>query len=320
MLYLITGGAGFIGSNIVAELVRQNEKVRIIDNFSSGRKENIAPFANRIEIIDGDIRDYWTVEEAVQGVDYVLHQAALPSVIRSVINPISSNDVNITGTLNLLEASRKAGVKKFVAASSSSVYGESEELPKHEKMFPSPLSPYAANKLTLEHYCMIYNRLYDLPTVCLRYFNVFGPNQDPSSEYSAVIPKFIFALLAGAQPTIYGDGLQSRDFTYIANTVYANLMAAQKDEVRGEIFNVAVGERYTLLELLDQLNEILGTKIEPILADERPGDIKHSLAAVSKAEKLLGYKKLVGFREGLEKTVEHFKDVFNQNLLVNKQN
>ena len=320
MFYLITGGAGFIGSNIVAELVKQNQKVRIIDNFTSGRKENIAPFLNRIEVIDGDIRDYWTVQQAVKGVDYVLHQAALPSVIRSVNNPISSNEVNITGTLNLLEASRLAGVKKFVAASSSSVYGESEELPKHEEMVPSPLSPYANTKLCLEHYCMVYNRLYNLPTVCMRYFNVFGPNQDPSSEYSAVIPKFIFSLLAGVQPTIYGDGLQSRDFTYITNTVYANLMAAQKDEVRGEIFNVAVGERYTLLELLDNLNSIMGTNIDPILADERPGDIKHSLAQVSKAEKLLGYKKLVGFREGLEKTVEHFKDVFHRTVLVNKQN
>jgi len=309
MLYLVTGGAGFIGSNIVSELLKQNKKVRVIDNFATGRKENIAPFMNRIEFIDGDIRDYWTVLEAVKDVDYVLHQAALPSVIRSVMNPLTSNEVNITGTLNLLEASRHTGVKKFVMASSSSVYGESETLPKHEDMVPAPLSPYANNKLAGEHYCMIYDRLYDLPTVALRYFNVFGPNQDPSSQYSAVIPKFIFALLSGTQPTIFGDGEQSRDFTYIANTVYANILAAENDDVRGEIFNVACGERFTLLELLSELNRIIGTDIEPILADPRPGDIKHSLASIEKVEKLLNYKTLAGFREGLKHTVEHFREV-----------
>jgi UDP-glucose 4-epimerase len=307
MLYLVTGGAGFIGSNIVAELLRQDKKVRVIDNFSTGRRESLAPYINRIELIDGDIREYWTVLEAVEGVNYVLHQAALPSVIRSVNAPLTSNEVNVTGTLNLLEASRKAGVKKFVYASSSSVYGESEQLPKKEDMIPAPLSPYANNKLTGEHYCMIYNRLYNLPTVCLRYFNVFGPNQDPSSEYSAVIPKFIFALLTGVKPIIYGDGIQSRDFTYIANTVHANLLAAEKDDVRGEILNIACGERYTLLKLLEELNDIIGTEIEPSFTGERPGDIKHSLADISRAEKILGYKTLVGFRKGLEETVAHFK-------------
>ncbi|MBD3216937.1 MAG: NAD-dependent epimerase/dehydratase family protein [candidate division Zixibacteria bacterium] len=318
MLYLVTGGAGFIGSNIIAELLRQNKKVRVIDNFSTGRRENLAPLANRIELVDGDIREYWTVMDAMEGVDYVLHQAALPSVIRSVRAPLTANEVNVTGTLNLLEASRKAGVKKFVYASSSSVYGESETLPKTEDMKPAPLSPYANNKLTGEHYCMIYNRLYDLPTVCLRYFNVFGPNQDPSSQYSAVIPKFIFALLSGVQPTIFGDGQQSRDFTYIANTVYANLLAAEKDDVRGEIFNIACGERYTLLKLLEELNGIIGTNIEPSFTKERPGDIKHSLADVSRAQEILGYKTLTSFREGLEETVAHFKEQMESKILTAK--
>jgi UDP-N-acetylglucosamine/UDP-N-acetyl-alpha-D-glucosaminouronate 4-epimerase len=318
MQYLITGGAGFIGSNLVAELLKQNNKVRILDNFSSGRIQNLAPFMNRIEIIDGDIRDYWTVQDAVKDIDYVLHQAALPSVIRSVRNPLTSNEVNVNGTLNLLEASRHAGVKKFVYASSSSVYGESETLPKHEEMTPAPLSPYANNKLTGEHYCLIYNKLYDLPTVCLRYFNVFGPRQDPSSQYSAVIPRFINALLSGVQPTIYGDGLQSRDFTYIANTVYANILAAEKEDVRGEIFNVACGEKYTLLKLLEFLNDIIGTNIDPILTDERPGDIKHSLARISKSEEMLGYKTLVGFKEGLLETVAHFKELMQTSVFAHK--
>jgi len=318
MLYLVTGGAGFIGSNIVAELLKQNKKVRVIDNFSSGRHINLAPYMNRIELIDGDIRDYWTVIEAVEGVDYVLHQAALPSVIRSVNNPLTSNEVNITGTLNLLEASRHAGVKKFVLASSSSVYGESETLPKKEDMVPAPLSPYANNKLACEHYCMIYDKLYNLPTVCLRYFNIFGPNQDPTSEYSAVIPKFIFALLSGVQPVVFGDGKQSRDFTYISNAVHANLLAAEKDDVRGEVFNVACGERFTLLQLIESLNEIMGTDIEPSFTKERPGDIKHSLADISRAETILGYKTLVGFKEGLGKTVAHFKERDQSRTLSSK--
>jgi nucleoside-diphosphate-sugar epimerase len=307
MRYLVTGGAGFIGSNIAAELLRQNKDVRVIDNFSTGRKRNLAPLMNRIELVDGDIRDYWTVIEAVKDVDYVLHQAALPSVQRSVQNPLTSNDVNLCGTLNLLEAARQAGVKKFVLASSSSVYGESEELPKHEKMMPSPLSPYAVTKLTCEYYATVYNRLYDLPCVALRYFNVFGPNQDPTSHYSAVIPLFINALLTGNQPVIFGDGLQSRDFTYVSNAVYANILAAESEEVRGEIFNVACGERYTLLDLLKDLNDIIGTDIEPLFDQPRPGDIKHSMAAIDKVETKLGYKMLVGFKEGLEKTVEHFR-------------
>jgi len=320
MRYLITGGAGFIGSNLVAELLKQNKQVRVLDNFSSGRKQNLAPYMNRIELIDGDIRDYWTVLDAVRDVDYVLHQAALPSVIRSVNNPLTANEVNITGTLNLLEASRHAGVKKFVCASSSSVYGESETLPKHEEMTPAPLSPYANNKLADEHYCLIYNKLYNLPTVCLRYFNVFGPNQDPTSQYSAVIPLFINALLTGMQPTIYGDGLQSRDFTYIVNTVYANILAAESEDVRGEIFNVACGDKYTLLQLLELLNDIIGTNIDPILTDERPGDIKHSLARITKSEEMLGYKTLVGFKEGLIETVAHFKEQMQTSVFSNKTN
>jgi len=318
MFYLVTGGAGFIGSNIVAELLRRNHKVRVIDNLSSGRMENISGFMDEIEFVDGDIRDFWTVEEAVKGVDYVLHQAALPSVIRSVRNPLTSNEVNITGTLNLLEAARKARVKKFVFASSSSVYGESESLPKKEEMTPAPLSPYANSKLASENYCMIYDRLYDLPAVALRYFNIFGPRQDPSSQYSAVIPRFIHALLSGEQPIVYGDGLQSRDFTYVANAVDANILAAETESVRGEVFNVACGERFTLLELLEYLNEIIGTNIEAAFADERPGDIKHSLAQISKAESLLGYNISVNFKNGLKETVTHFKNGTRKTIMADK--
>lgn len=306
MRYLITGGAGFIGSNIARKLAEKGEQVRILDNFSSGKHENVEALPKEVEVIEGDIRDYWTVVQAVREVDYVLHQAALPSVPRSVKNPLTSNEVNINGTLHVLEAARQAGVRRFVMASSSSVYGESEELPKHEDMRPSPLSPYAITKLTAEYYLKVYWELYRFPTVALRYFNIFGPRQDPASEYAAVIPKFVTALLTGRKPTVFGDGEQSRDFTYIDNCVQANLLAATSDDMVGTHYNVACGGQFTLNELLEQLRRIIGVDTEAVYADPRPGDIKHSYAAIDKLG-AHGYKVEVGFAEGLKRTVDFFR-------------
>jgi len=305
MRYLVTGGAGFIGSNIVEKLLGLDHEVRVLDDFSSGRRENLTSFQADIKLIEGDIRNFATVEKAVKGLDYVLHHAALPSVPRSVADPITSNAVNIDGTLNMLEASRRAGVKKFVMASSSSVYGESEELPKHEGMVPSPLSPYAISKLTGEHYCRVYWQLYKLPTVCLRYFNIFGPHQDPKSEYAAVVPKFITALQNREQPIVYGDGEQSRDFTYVENAVNANLLAAGNDAMAGGVFNCACGSQYTLNRLLERLRAIIGVKLEAVYDKPRPGDIRHSFAAIDKLKEH-GYQPTVDFEEGLRRTVAFF--------------
>lgn len=305
MKYLVTGGAGFIGSNLSRRLLEQGHTVRVLDNFSSGRAENLADIIDSVELIEGDIRDYWTVTQAVKGVDYVLHQAALPSVPRSVKNPLTSNEVNINGTLHILEAARVAGVKKLAMASSSSVYGESEVLPKHEEMTPSPLSPYAITKLTNEHYCRVYWQLYKFPTVCLRYFNIFGPHQDPNSEYAAVIPKFITALVEKRSPVVFGDGEQSRDFTYIDNCVEANLLAISNDKIVGEAYNVACGGRFTLNQLLDKLREIIGVDTPAKYDPPRPGDIRHSYADVSKLG-AFGYNPKISFEEGLKKTVAFF--------------
>ncbi|MBU0984814.1 MAG: SDR family oxidoreductase [candidate division Zixibacteria bacterium] len=306
MKYLVTGGAGFIGSNIVGKLLELGHEVRVLDNFSSGRMENIAGFLSDIDLIDGDIRDYWTVVKAVEGIDYILNQAALPSVPRSVANPLTSNNVNIDGFLNVLEAGRQAGVKKFVTASSSSVYGESEELPKHEGMVPSPLSPYAVTKLTNEYYCRVYWNLYKFPTCCLRYFNIFGPKQDPKSAYAAVVPKFITSLMRGKQPIVFGDGEQSRDFTYIDNAVQANLLAAENKDMVGTAYNVACGGQFTLNQLLDKLRGIIGVDIKAQYDPPRVGDIMHSFASIDKIKKH-GYKPTVDFDEGLKRTVEFFK-------------
>lgn len=306
--YLITGGAGFIGSNIVAELVRRGERVRVLDNFATGKRENIAPFLSQVELMEGDLRHPETVREAVKGVDYVLHQGALPSIQRSIEDPLTTNEVNARGTLNLLIAARDAGVKRVVYASSSSIYGDAPTLPKVETMKPAPKSPYAASKLAGEHYCQVFHRVYGLETICLRYFNVFGPNQDPTSEYSAVIPKFITAMLLGEHPVIYGDGLQSRDFTPVVNVVEANLLAVDAEDAAGEVFNVACGKRYNLLELITFINEILGTDLEPTFTDPRLGDIKHSLADVSKAKERLGFEVVVGFKEGLRRTIEWYRE------------
>lgn len=311
MKYLVTGGAGFIGSNIAHELLERGEQVRIIDNFSTGLRSNIIEIQDSIELIDGDIRDFWTVREAVEGIDYILHQAALPSVPRSISNPLTSNSVNIDGTLNLLEASRQADVRRIVMASSSAVYGDTPVLPKHEEMSRNPLSPYAITKMANEEYCRVYYELYGLETVCLRYFNIFGPRQDPNSQYSAVIPKFIAALRSDQSPVVYGDGEQSRDFTYIANTVSANLLATTSEAAPGNVYNIACGGQFTLNTLLDSLREIIGVDTKAKYDPTRQGDILHSFADISKAEKDLNYKPEVSFKEGLEKTVEWFVNKMN---------
>ena len=305
-LYLVTGGAGFIGSHIVDRLVELSEDVRVLDNFATGKVENIQHNLGKIQLIRGSLVDLETVRQAVNGVDYVLHQGAIPSVPRSVSDPIGSNEANINGTLNLLVAARDAGVKRVVYASSSSVYGDTPTLPKTEDMPTNPLSPYALTKLAGEYYCRMFYSLFGLETVTLRYFNVFGPRQDPTSQYSAVIPKFLSLMLEDRRPVMNGDGLQSRDFTYVANNVSANLLACIRPNVAGEILNIACGESFTLLDLVDSLNRIAGKSIEPIFGPAQPGDIKHSLAGIEKAEGLLGFKPTVGFREGLERTAAWF--------------
>ena len=306
-LYLVTGGAGFIGSNIVAELVRRGERVRVLDDFSTGRRENLAPFLERIDLVEGDLRDLPTVRRAVEGVDYILHQAALPSVQRSIDDPLATNAANITGTLNLLLAAHEAGARRAVFAASSSIYGDSPTLPKREDMLPQPKSPYAVSKLTGEHYCRAFTEVHGLETACLRYFNVFGPYQDPASEYAAVIPKFITAMLRGKPPTVYGDGHQSRDFTYVSNVVHANLLAATAPGVAGRVLNIACGQRYTLLDLIAILNEILDTHITPVHTAPRPGDVRHSLADITAAQEALGYQAKVDFHEGLRRTVGWYR-------------
>lgn len=300
--YLVTGGAGFIGSHIVDRLVEQDEDVRVLDNFVTGKIENIQHNLGKIELVRGSLVDLETVRQAVKGVDHVLHQGAIPSVPRSVSDPIASNEANITGTLNVLVAARDAGVKRVVYASSSSVYGDIPTLPLVEDMPTNPLSPYALTKLTGEYYCRMFYTLYGLEAVILRYFNVFGPRQDPASQYSAVIPKFLSLMLEDRQPVINGDGLQSRDFTYVENNVSANLLACAKPNVAGEVLNIACGERFTLLDLVDSLNRIMGKEIEPLFGPSQPGDVKHSLAGIEKAEALLEFKPTVGFHEGLERT------------------
>lgn len=305
--YLVTGGAGFIGSNLVERLVQNGEKVRVIDNFSTGRAENIAPFLNKIEIINGDIRYLNTVMEAMKDIDFVLHQAALPSVPRSVETPLESNDVNTNGTLNLLYAAKESGVKRFVYAASSSAYGESPTLPKVETMQTSPLSPYAVNKLTGEYNCKAFFNVYGLKTIAVRYFNIYGPRQDPNSYYSAVIPKFIKMMLSGIAPTIHGDGEQSRDFTFIENVINANLLACKAPEKAfGRVMNIACGERITLNKLVNELNNLLNLNIKAIHGNPRSGDIKDSLADVSLAKELIGYEPKVLVDEGLKRTVDWF--------------
>jgi UDP-glucose 4-epimerase len=305
--YLVTGGAGFIGSHIVERLVHDGHSVRVLDDFSAGKEENLAPLLHKIELVRGDIRDKAVVTDAVKDIEVVFHEAALGSVPRSVADPETTHEVNITGTLNVLLAARDAGVRRLVFASSSSVYGETLELPKHEKIQPQPLSPYALSKLTGEYYISIFKEVYGFEAVALRYFNIFGPRQDPNSSYAAVMPKFAMALLGGERPVIYGDGLQSRDFTYVENVVEANLLASEAENIAGQAFNVACGGRYTLLELLAKMKECLGSDVEPIHEPARAGDVRDSQASIEAAQQGFGYQIKVGFEEGLRRTVEWYR-------------
>jgi nucleoside-diphosphate-sugar epimerase len=306
--YLVTGGAGFIGSNIVKRLLNEGHEVRVIDNFSTGKKKNIEPFLDKIDLLDGDFTDLDVARSAVKGMDYVIHTGAIPSVPRSVDDPIKTNNSNITGTLNLLIASRDEKVKRFVYSASSSAYGDSKVMPKEETMPTAPKSPYAIQKLVGEMYCQNFYKIYGLETVCLRYFNVFGPNQDPESVYSAVIPMFIKKIMKGETPVINGDGTTSRDFTYVDNNVDANLRACVAgSECAGEVINIACGYEVSLNELVQKINTEFKTDVKPEYKDERVGDVKHSLADISKAEKLLGYKPLVSFEDGLKKTIEFYR-------------
>lgn len=306
--FLVTGGAGFIGSNIADELIRQGARVKILDNFVTGFQENLDEISGDFEFIRGDLNDNKVLKKAVQGVDIVFHEAALPSVPRSVENPLETHEACVNGTLNLLLAAKEAKVRRVVYAASSSAYGDQPTLPKVETMRPEPLSPYAAAKLMGEYYCQVFNKVYGLETICLRYFNVFGPRQNPSSMYSGVISRFIDALMKDGTPVIYGDGEQSRDFTFIANVVDANIKAAQTEKGIGEVMNAANGDRITLNELLDVLKEITGKP--DVTADyqpERKGDVKHSQCSNARAVELIGYKKLVGLEEGLRKTIDWWK-------------
>lgn len=304
--YLVTGGGGFVGANIVQALLERGQRVRVLDNFATGRRQNLAGFETNIELIEGDIRKPEVAARAVAGVDYVLHQAALGSVPRSVQDPITSNDVNVNGTLNLLWAAKQAGVKRFVTASSSSVYGNTPQLPKEESMTPNPISPYAVSKLACERYTVSFHAIYGLPTVALRYFNVFGPKQDPLSQYAAVIPRFITAIKKGEAPVVYGDGEQSRDFTFIENVVQANLLACTAPDAPGQFMNIACGDRYSLNTLVQLMAEIMGKEVRPIYDAERSGDVKHSLASIARAKKVLGFTPTVDFRDGLKRTVAWF--------------
>ena len=304
--FLLTGGAGFIGSHIVKRLVGEGAVVRVVDNLSTGQVARLENLRCSIEYVEADLADNLVSDEVMKDVDYVLHQAAIPSVQRSVCDPIGTNRANVTATLNLLESCRKAKVRRFVYAASSSAYGDTEVLPKSEEMPPNPLSPYALQKLAGEHYCKLYYSLYGLETVCLRYFNVFGPGQDPHSEYSAVIPKFISKLLINELITVYGDGEQSRDFTYVENVVDANLLALQATKACGKVLNVGCGERITLNTLIQLLEEIVGVKAKVSYSASKPGDVRHSLADINLARRLLEYEPKVMVKEGLRRTVEAF--------------
>ena len=308
-VYLITGIGGFIGSSLALGLLQRGERVRGVDNFSTGRRENLAQILGKIDFREADMLDLDAMKSACAGVDYVLHQAAIPSVPKSVLDPIASNRANVDGTVNVLVAARDAKVKRVVYAASSSAYGDTPTLPKHEGMTPDPISPYAVAKLASERYMISFYRCYGLETVTLRYFNIFGPRQDPSSPYSGVLAKFITQMLAGQQPTIFGDGEQSRDFTYIDNAVEANLLAckAPAAQVAGKVFNVATGRRITLNETFQLLQGLTSFSGSPIYAAERRGDIKHSLADISSAEEHLGYKPKVDFEDGLRRTVDWYR-------------
>jgi nucleoside-diphosphate-sugar epimerase len=306
-LYLVTGGAGFIGSHIVEELVKKGERVRVIDNLSTGKRENLGLLMDEIEFIQGDLRDPKAAAQAAKGADFVLHQAAVPSVPRSIEDPIGSTENNLNGTLHLLMAACDAGVQRVVYASSSAVYGDSPNLPKREDFLPAPLSPYAVSKLVGEYYCQVFHQLYGLETVSLRYFNVFGPRQDPLSPYAAVIPKFITLALAKKPLVVYGDGEQSRDFSFVADVVEANLLACRAKDIAGEQFNVGSGEQTSLNQLVQLVKEIIDPDLKVEYTKPQPGDVRHSLAGIEKAQKLMGFAPITPFSEGLLRTVSWFK-------------
>jgi nucleoside-diphosphate-sugar epimerase len=307
--YLVTGGAGFIGSHLSRHLVEEGHEVVVLDNLSTGRRENLDDVIDRLTFVEGSITDLETVEQCCEGVDCVFHQAALPSVPRSVADPLASDENNIGGTLRVFWGAHRQGVRRVVYAASSSIYGDTVELPKHEGMQPKPMSPYAVNKRVSELYGSVFNDLYKLSTIGLRYFNVFGPRQDPNSQYAAVVPKFITCFLEGEAPIIHGDGLQSRDFTYIQNVIEANLAACRApDEAGGRSYNIALGGRFTVKDLCLRIRELVGSEIEPVHIDSRAGDVKHSQASVDLAEKELGYKGSVDLDEGLRRTVQWYQD------------
>jgi UDP-N-acetylglucosamine/UDP-N-acetyl-alpha-D-glucosaminouronate 4-epimerase len=306
---LVTGGAGFIGSNLTESLLKRKHFVRVLDDFSTGKKENLI-FGKEypsLEVLEGDIRDLRTCKKAIRGVEYIFHQAALPSVQRSIEDPGTSNAINVGGTLNILLAAKEERVRRVIYASSSSIYGDTPTLPKYEEMPPRPLSPYALQKYIGEQYCRLFYQLYGLESVSLRYFNIFGPKQDPNSVYSAVIPRFIDALLHGRPPIIFGDGEQSRDFTFIENVVQANLLAMSAEHLHGQTMNIACGKRISLNQLLKILKKILGSKLAPHYQEPRKGDVKHSLADIRKSKKMINYRPTVGTEEGLNRTVKFFQ-------------
>jgi len=309
--FLVTGGAGFIGSNICIKLIEEGCFVRVIDNLLTGKKSNLASIIDRIEFIEADMGDERVAREAMKDIDVVLHQGALPSVPKSVDNPAATHRHCLNATFTVLLAARDTGVKRFVYASSSSAYGDTPVLPKVETMRPEPLSPYAASKLGGEYYCKVFFTVFGLETISLRYFNVFGPHQDPTSQYAAAIPAFVTAILKDKPPTIYGDGEQSRDFTYVDNVVDANLLAARAKKTNGEVINIACGKAVTVNEIIDMINNLTGKNVKPEYTDPRPGDVKHSLADITAAEKLIGFKPKVSFEQGLQSAI----DWYHENLL-----
>lgn len=305
--YLVTGGAGFIGSHIVEHLVRAGESVRVLDNFLTGKRANIEAWLGKIELFEGDIRDDAACRQACHGVEVVFHQAALPSVPVSVADPITSHQCNVNGTMNMLVAAREAKVRRFVYAASSSAYGDSPVSPKVESMPSLPLSPYAVQKLAGELYCRAFAICYGMETVSLRYFNVFGPRQDPKSQYAAAIPAFVTTMLRGHPPTIYGDGEQTRDFTFVENVVRANLAAAAAPKVAGEVVNVACGESISLNRTIEKINQVLGTRIKPVYDAARAGDVKHSMADIRAAKALIGFSPEIGFEDGLRRSIDWYR-------------
>jgi UDP-glucose 4-epimerase len=309
MKALVTGGAGFIGSHIATALVERGDQVRVLDNLCTGTKQNLAHIASNVEFVEGDVLDLKALDKAVAGCEVVFHQAALASVPRSLKEPLATHAACATGTANVLDAARRGGVRRVVYAGSSSAYGNQPFMSKRENDLTAPISPYAAAKLAGELYCQSFTASFGLETVVIRYFNVFGPRQDPNGEYSAVIPKFVVAMLAGKRPTIFGDGLQSRDFTYVENVVQGNLAAAERPAAAGRVFNVACGKQFNLLELIASINRVLGTKIEPVFEPARAGDVRDSLADISAAREVLGYEPSIDFDEGLRRSIDYYRSL-----------